>query len=224
MQMRLAECAEPSTVDCNYNLKAGGFECAGRKYGHDQARAPAVNDFERRGSLVRPRPFIRGRSERVAPNKLNYIKCLNGGRTRTRTLDPLIKRLLNLSSCQVVSCKTPLMRSFCINGLRPECKKPISLSTRSPSMLKNHEHTRRFQLEHGYRPPQISPPILRVVFGSACRKWQPATPRPERGRIAHRRLVVANPARHEQRPHARCIACCRWSWARRVGSGIAVRT
>jgi hypothetical protein len=86
-----------------------------------------------------------------------------GGRTRTRTLDPLIKRLLNLSSCQVVSCKMPLRRSFCIKRLRPECKRPISFSTSSPSTLEvtNAGEHAGFESEERYR---LSPHLPNIRY------------------------------------------------------------
>jgi hypothetical protein len=41
---------------------------------------------------------------------------LGGGRSRTRTCDPLIKRLLDLEIGQAVSCKMAQISSFEING------------------------------------------------------------------------------------------------------------
>ena len=50
------------------------------------------------------------------------MKWINGGRTRTRTLDPLIKRLMLLLMFQSVSCKGCEFVWFKINWLETNCK------------------------------------------------------------------------------------------------------
>jgi hypothetical protein len=55
-------------------------------------------------------------NQNIAEKSLIFV-ALSGGRSRTLTCDPLIKRLLDIEISQAVSCKMAQMSSFEINGL-----------------------------------------------------------------------------------------------------------
>jgi hypothetical protein len=55
--------------------------------------AGLARDFDPRGSLVVPRAISENDKCEIAPINSNNLRGLSGGRTRTRTLDPLIKSL-----------------------------------------------------------------------------------------------------------------------------------